>query len=183
MTLNTKRDMLEAQAKGALGNFLATYPISQANLLEDSPYYTIQSRERDSPNFIPVIRGTDIAKALADFEAKGVDIQTLYIRDIPDPNTERIIQGEVFQGDSGRLYLFYTTGGNLNLRDDLKSRGSELEGLRASIALSHYLTPTELVNLEELLDKYPGNVCEFTVFSRPTGALNSRLVIWEMRNY
>lgn len=178
MEIRDKKTMLEVQQRGGLGNFLRTSPE-----IEGQGWYTIRSMERDSPYFVPVMRGYELNATLQALCARGANRDALYVQDIPYPNTDRLIQGELLDGDQGRFYLYYTVGGNLNLRDDLRERGQHVEGLKAEILLETLLTPTEWYNLMELMEKFPGHVTEFTLFSKPCGALNSRLVIWETRLY
>jgi hypothetical protein len=49
--------------------------------------------------------------------------------------------------------------------------------------LRMFLNPADIDELQELADKYPGAVVEFTKFPWAMGRYGSGLTIWEVRHY
>ena len=80
------------------------------------------------------------------------------------------------------LHLKYAHHPSLNLRHDLERNGRELVGQQAMFYLRDWLAEDYEV-LEQIWDLYPDAVIEATRFSVPVGVLESRLVIWEVRDY
>ena len=99
-----------------------------------------------------------------------------------------LIQGEVMQAEPGSgqcgLYLYYTTVAK-PMRDALRQRAQESSGIISSLLLRHYLCPNSYEWLQELLDRYPYHVVEFSTYSRKWGTLYPlfNTVFWEVRNY
>lgn len=184
-TIRTKAEMLSLQQSGKLGNYLKTYPFEYLDLLSTArpdSWFTIQSRERDSPHFIPAVLGQGLPSASSGLIAAGQSPSLIYIRDIPHPESLRIIQGELCltpQGlyFSGDLSVFHS------VRDTMRAPSKTAEGLTALILLSTFMNPSELEDLQSLLISYPDATIEFSLFSKPTGVFNSRLICWEVRDY
>jgi hypothetical protein len=190
MKITDKAQMLALQQSGKLGNFLRTY--SSIDELSDIPrsrpldYFTIQNKQSDSPFFAPEVIGVDVPAEIERLLLQGAYPSTIYVRDIPPPGTRRIIQGE-FSSIPGREWggfeLYFTTGGDKNLRHDLEERGRRLSGFAALTILRACMEDSAQEDLLALLDQYPEHVIEFTYFDRPCGVFNRNLVVWEVRHY
>jgi len=184
MKVATKSDMLTLQAMGQLGNYLKTYPIEAISQLTERPnaYFTIQSRERDSPHFVPVAKGQELPTFVHLLVQAGQKLSNIYFRDIPHPELNRTIQGEFCKLTTG-YYLKFLTDSTCNLRDALKDERVQIaEGLQAYLVVTTMLGD-DSVSLLDLLSTYPDATIEFTYFSRPVGVHNSPLLIWEVRDY
>ena len=93
----------------------------------------------------------------------------------------RTINLEAMRGDKG-LCLRHAHHPTLNLRHDLIENGREVQGLEAVLLLRRYLQEDFDV-LQEIWDSYPDAVIEASRFSVPVGVLESKLVVWEVRDY
>jgi len=93
----------------------------------------------------------------------------------------RTINLEAMYGDRG-LCVRHSHHPTLNLRHDLMENGREVGGLEALLVLRRYLQEDFEV-LREIWEAYPDAVIEASRFSAPVGVLNSRLVVWEVRDF
>lgn len=102
--------------------------------------------------------------------------------------TTLLIQGEVQQTypGSGRcgLDLFYSQVPK-PMRVALAEKAEQISGIIASFLLRRYLCPNSYEWLQELLDRYPYHVVEFSTYARCWGTLYPRFntIFWEVRNY
>lgn len=178
-----KIDMLEAQDRGEFGNFLAIYPGPTVhNELDPDGWYTIQNKERDSPYFVPVVRGRDIWKTVQDLVRRGAGLPTIYIRDIPPPDTRRLLQGEIHRLPD--YEMDFSTHPTVNLRDALSLHWTGFcRGIMVKNIILGYAGQEAWDDLEAVLEKFPDRVVEFTVFAVPVGVFHRQTVIWEARNY
>lgn len=143
---------------------------------------TIRSYVRDSPYFVPEVAPNMTWHTLMGLKLRGANIDQLYIQEIPTPGlVKRYINFEVQQ--TPQFFLLKYGTGQLNLRHDLEQNGVEVYGLRANMALRHYLGPDCYDELSELLEKHPCVVFEATRFNQKVGTLGSELIVWEGRNY
>jgi hypothetical protein len=84
-------------------------------------------------------------------------------------------------GDRG-ICVRHSHHPTLNLRHDLIENGQEVQGLEALLVLRRYLQEDFEV-LREIWESYPDAVIEASRFSAPVGVMDSKLVIWEVRDY
>ena len=161
-------------------------------------WVTVRSNQADSPCFIPSIRATEA------FQRFPLDAP-VYFQELPhQPGCDgvgcdgcgrlisfeaRWLPGAVAlkpepwrQTLAAGLHLKYAHHPSLNLRHDLERNGRELVGQQAMFYLRDWLAEDYEV-LEQIWDLYPDAVIEATRFSVPAGVLESRLVIWEVRDY
>jgi hypothetical protein len=182
-----KIDMLEAQSRGEFGNFLQTYMDPVGQVFPHKDWYTIRNKERDSPHFVPVVRGVDIRSTITRLISAGCDIPTIYVQDIPHPDSRRLLQGELARIGPD-LHLSFSTHPTANLRDaltrvDLAASTGSAKGIIVRELVQFYAGQPAWDDLSSLFDKYPDHTIEFTVFDRPTGQFNRQTVIWEVRAY
>ncbi len=114
-----KLDMLEAQSRGEFGNWLKTYQDLGKFTHTRDDWFTIRNKERDSPYFIPVIKGSELRNQILHLQAAGCEPSTMYIQDIPHPDSARLIQGEVCRQPD--YWLRYSLHPTLNLRDAMNA--------------------------------------------------------------
>lgn len=105
------------------------------------------------------------------------------------PHQHNLIQGEVCQTHpgSGRygLDLTYTLVKDCPMREAMAKGQQHTSGLKAQFMLKYYLCPNSYEWLNELLNRYPYHVVEFSTFSVKWGTLFPlyNTVFWEVRSY
>lgn len=107
-----------------------------------------------------------------------------FFTEIPPEGTQRVIQGQVTYPSKGPfLHLGYDRS-QRPLREVLESDGyTWLNGYDAYWMLKVTLDVEDFEMLEEVLEKFPGCVVEFTMWEKAVGVMNRRLCFWEVRNY
>lgn len=176
---SAKLDMLAKQQRGEFGNFLS---IVEAADVKPKSWYTLRNKERDSPFFIPTVKGSDVRGQVQRLLSAGATQDSIYIQDIPHPDSLRLIQGEIARFPE--YHLEYFRHPTMNLRDAMNFwMKDRVRGIMARESVLFYGGQQAWDDLEELLDRFPESTVEFTVFDRPVGAFNRQLIVWECRNY
>ena len=100
------------------------------------------------------------------------------------PNQELAVQGEVmYPMDGGGLY-FYGSFVKKPMLLAFAENSFSVQGSQAVYLVHKHLFPQSLVDLERLLEQFPGNVVEFSAYNIPVGNLpNRNTIFWEVRNY
>ena len=96
-------------------------------------------------------------------------------------NTGRILQGEVTR-DEYYLSLTYTRVDDL-MRAALARETLHADGLRAKWMLQQAMDAASWDTLQDIWDRFPCSVVEFSIFDRGVGTLGHNTVFWECRNY
>ena len=97
------------------------------------------------------------------------------------PDHALLIQDEVMLSTE-YISLFYSQE-KTTMRKALQ-RGQHTGGLRALCLLRQHLFPSSWEDIQELLERFPDSVIEFSAFEYAVGFLRNRnTVIWEVRNY
>lgn len=188
--VKNKQEFLELSQKGLLGNTLQIF-----NSLLEIPnwieYIAIRNRQKDSPFFEPNITIKDAVLKIQEWIKLGLDPNTCYFQQIthgfncPLKNNEmchgcgRILNGQAMRYEN-YIDLIYGTHPFLNLRHDLDRFGKNIWGINAVNLIKKVGAYEEL---NELWDKHPEDVVEFTVFDRPVGTLRTNMITWEVRGY
>lgn len=179
--INTKKQFVEYYKKGLFGN---------ASLTWNNYDEFREARYSGKVHFRNRVKGGDTYYNVGRLEAVGVAnrlrragrLNDFYISAMA-PHDCNLIQGEVQQTPVG-LGLFYSRAVDLPMRDALKKDGRQVYGIEAVTLLRQFLCPKSYDWLQELLDKYPGHVVEFSTFSIKWGTLPGfNTVFWEVRNY
>lgn len=183
-----KLEMLERQSRGEFGNFLQTYMNPTPLKFPHKNWYTIRNKERDSPYFIPTLRGAEIHPTISRLVDMGCYPGSIYVQDIPHPDSRRLIQGEVTRNPACLLSMTFSTHPTANLRDaltraDLAAATGSARGIMVRELALFYGGQQAWDDLAAILDRFPDEVTEFTVFDRPVGSLHRQLVVWEVRSY
>lgn len=98
------------------------------------------------------------------------------------PDEYIVAQGEVCRHIGG-LEMRYSTL-KTAMRNALPVSQHHASGLRAKMLIEHWMSPSSLNDLNELLDTYPDAVIEFSIYSIELGSCPHRnTLIWEVRNY
>lgn len=124
-----------------------------------------------------------IEERMREWEAEGISRESItFNQSMPDEHI--VLQGEVGKFPLGLgLSLHYTRVQKpMNLA--LAEKAEDADGTRARAILEHFLWPSSLEHLYDLLDLYPNTAIEFSAYNIPVGDIpNRNTVIWEVRNY
>jgi hypothetical protein len=97
------------------------------------------------------------------------------------PDHVLLIQGEVMLS-TDHFSIFYSQQ-KTSMRTALRN-GKQVDGIRALCMLRHYLFPSSFEDIQELFERFPDSVIEFSAYEHAIGSLRARnAVIWEVRNY
>lgn len=184
--ITSKPEFAALSNRGRLGNFLEQWP-NYATYVASGylGYTTIRSRTPGSQHFISVIEPGQVVSALARLFEQGATASDLYIQQIPNPYGERRIQFEAMQrfGNTDRFIdLIYECNTIEPLRG-IRDRGFHVHGIRAARVLRDYLYEDSFETVMDIWADYPTAVIEATEFSRPCGAFNKNLIVWEVRDF
>ena len=183
MKVNSKRENYLLMAKGVFGNKLRTWYSLDAFLWDWRKGFegtvTIRYSGKEGGRFC-MYNVNDIAGAIISAIVKGADEQ-LFIINESAPDTRLLIQGELMHNENGYVLFYSTEKGKM--RDMLKN-GVHAFGLQAKMLLQKYLFPSSYDDVQELLDKFPDSVIEFSAYDTTVGdCIGRNTVIWEVRNY
>jgi hypothetical protein len=107
------------------------------------------------------------------------------VSEIPNPNDGRIIQGELTW--AANCWQMFGTFNERPMREALEKNGKHFYGANVIWNIRHHFSQNEYDDLTHLFYEYsePGNypTVEFSLMRKPMGRYNSRLIIWEVRNY
>jgi hypothetical protein len=184
LPVNSKQDFARRYKKGEFGNASPTFDTPNEYL--QSGYHGtskihIRNRVQGGPTYYDV--------EPCDFDTvwrmacQHQPPDTFYIS-LMAPTEKTVIQGELFQDPAdGRLRFFYSTV-KLPMRDALKQESNSVDWLTARGLLMTYMNQKSYDWLQELIDRYPGHVIEFSVYSVEWGTMPGyNTVFWEVRNY
>jgi hypothetical protein len=184
--------MYAAQSRGLLGNYLPTWGWDE--FLESGIDGSFGFRHRTSAGSPLFRRGFDrrgIISYVRDLLLKRkINVRDILIsQDTQLYDDARQLQGEVARADprlGSGMVLTYSGSLNTSLtcREEVRqSRIITLVGLRAKMLLQEFMDWPSYDFLQEVLERYPDAVVEFTTFSRSVGILNWNCIFWEVRNY
>lgn len=143
----------------------------------------------------------DAVKLMCEWDPVGAEAHIFKMNESA-PDDLLVIQGEVTL-ETGFMEVRYSTL-KKPMRIALAEGQKVVRGLAARVLLRHYLDDLDYETLNEMLDTYrllesfrdlpvenPYTLddpktrvtVEFSVWSRPVGHLNRRMVVWEIRNY
>lgn len=174
----TKEEFYRRYHAGEFGNRPRTWDSLGALLVSDfDGRVTVRSRRPGGPcrYGVPV-------SALRDGLSLTDTADATFNESMPDHLLT--LQGNVWLGYDG-VQLEYSTEPNVGHRqatsEPLVRRAARLEALAL---LRKHLWPSDLEELDELLQRFPEAVVEFSAYRTSVGVLPRRnAVIWEVRNY
>lgn len=122
----------------------------------------------------------EIPERIEKWASNGADAGRIQFNESA-PDDRLVVQGEV-QRIPGGLVLTYSRK-RLPMRDALRT-AERAKGLEALMILQRDLWPSDLSDVDALLDIYEDSVVEFSAYEVPVGCIpNRNTVIWEVRNY
>lgn len=101
----------------------------------------------------------------------------------------RVLQGQYFNGvveidGEVRNGVFKLTFASGPIPIALQAHQKTVYGLTATLLIQHFMTPSSFSDFQELLDRYPDHVLEFSVWESCIGDTPGRnAVVWEIRKY
>jgi hypothetical protein len=123
---------------------------------------------------------SEASATLREWVAEGAEIGAVAYNEAA-PDHALLMQGELVLSIE-HISLFYSmkkTTMRLALRE-----GKHSSGLQALALLQQSLFPSSWSDIQELLERFPDSVIEFSAFEHAVGFLRGRnCVIWEVRNY
>ena len=179
--IRNKTQMYELLLAGKLGNRVRAWDGLKA--LEASGYrgqVSLRSKNIADPVAVYHVPYEMLHEVL---DANHLCHRTDIVYSESPPDEMRVIQGELTRSPYCGLFFKYTFA-PLPMRSAFDQGSFQYaEGLRAKLLLEHYVDPSSLDDLYELLDEYPDHVIEFSSFAVPVGVLGRLAVIWECRLY
>lgn len=182
--VNTKQDFVKRYKKGEFGNASPTFDTPgeylQSGFFGSGPVH-IRNRTRSGISYYDVQPcDFDSTWRLA-CEHQPPD--TFFIS-LMAPTPKTVIQGELFRDPNrGKLRFFYTTVKE-PMRTALQITSHSVDWITARGLLRTYMNERSYEWLQVLLDRYPGHVIEFSVYSVEWGTIPGyNTVFWEVRNY
>jgi hypothetical protein len=122
----------------------------------------------------------EVRDALATWTKLGAQLEAVAYNEAA-PDHALLIQGEVML--STEHISFFCSDEKTTMRKALQ-RGQQIDGVRALCLLRQHLFPSSWEDIQELLERFPDSVIEFSAFAHAVGFLRNRnTVIWEVRNY
>lgn len=181
MRITTKSQFATLSQAGLLGNYLRTWKYVD-DIPGDIPWLTIQSTVAASPNFVPVVSKFSLARELDRLRRANVPEETVYFREIPDPQAHRVANIEVMIDACRDMYLHLEPATTNPVRG-IRERTKPLYGPRARVILKSVIGEESYEALYDLWERFPTAIIEATHFSRPCGVFRQNLVIWEVRDF
>jgi hypothetical protein len=179
----TKTDMYRRWNRGEFGNRLPWWPSVEAFEAAGSPAdpVTLRYLEPDAPFLRYGVRRADVRRVLEELVAAGADPRKVVVGQCSSVDDYLTFQAEVSR-EPGGYHVRYTTI-KKRMRDALREREEYATGLQAKLLLDHYLEPAPREWLDELFERYPGHVVEFSCWEKAEGDLGWNTIFWEVRKY
>lgn len=135
------------------------------------------------PNYCLMLKRVDVAATALEWISLGCDRNRITVsRGSQDvPGIRIVLQGEI-QRDENYYTLLYSTQ-DTYMRDALAESPQHATGLHALLLLQRHMDAASLDTINDLFDRYPSAVIEFTTYDRSAGILGHNTVIWEVRHY
>jgi hypothetical protein len=187
MKLKSKAEFVDAAKLGLCGNVLKQFETLReldAWKWSKSVVCTVRARKKwNAGLFIPEVDFSHIGGSpsyILRMAYPKHDWAGCYFQEVP--LIPRVVNFELAQGPSYPLKFGARPPHVNNLRDDLEIHGIEVASRGWHLWIAKHIE-REYEHLEEVWELYPDAIIEATMFSKPCGTLNRKLVIWEVRDY
>lgn len=97
------------------------------------------------------------------------------------PDERLIFQGEVYRSHRG-LEMLYSFA-KMAMRPALAQFGRRDHGLVPFLLITQHMDASSQENLWRLMEKYPTDIIEFSVYEMPVGIEEKNTLFWEVRGY
>ena len=190
MNIPDKSTYLKLAAAGLLGNTLRTWGTVDGALAAGARRLTIRGKGRASKFFVPSLFAHEAHSVLRKLVARGAKPENLFVQEVPHlsgctnrkcDGCGRIMNGEVMRTER-YIHLVYGTNPALNLRKDILDNGIAVEMMTA-VGRIKWADHDCWDTLNEIWQRYPDSIIEFSVFAMPVGIFNQCTVVWECREY
>ena len=129
----------------------------------------------------PFVESDTIEEVVARWISEGADRSKVTVGQVDDLKMITF-QGEVQRGIHG-FDLRYSHE-FLPMRDAFAKSQFHASGLKALSLLRYHFDPSSFADLEEIFERWPDAVAEFTTYRVNVGEIpNRNTVFWEVRNY
>jgi hypothetical protein len=148
---------------------------------------SVRYKQANSPYCRYLVPVSAVPLCIDEFSRQGAS-PSLFTFNESAPDDDLLIQGEVFRQNILDIaehppYLTYSSA-KLPMRKALQQDSHHAYGIKALTILKHYLDPNSYADLEELWERFPSSVVEFSTYSRQLGIYPHRnTIIWEVRDY
>ncbi|MEK6855445.1 MAG: hypothetical protein AABX73_04450 [Nanoarchaeota archaeon] len=115
-------------------------------------------------------------------EEKGCERKDILYSEMAAPSMgiKRILNAELTRNEEG-LYMAYS-GRNIHMNEAMREAKVATHSTACSL-LEFFNDPSDLNDLNELLEEYPNSVIEMSVLDKLAGWARRRMLIWEIRDY
>jgi len=184
----TKNDFVKRYEEGEFGNASPTWNDISSFLKEvdlswekdGQVLYHIRNRVKGGPTWYNV-HGVNLPVTWEQCVRGGANVKDLYVSEMA-PTELTTMQGEVMFTPEG-MSLFYSFV-KKPMREALKENSKNAHRLTARVLLETFMNAKSLDWLNELFDRYPEHVVEFSCYNRCWGTLSGfNTVYWEIRKY
>ncbi|HEY3379724.1 MAG TPA: hypothetical protein VGL77_19795 [Armatimonadota bacterium] len=184
--IKDKPTMRALYERGQFGNRFQTWPLDAARRGELTFPIGLMYNGRPGirlPHYAQPIANVFVLCLLLDhWQALGCDLSLVTVSQSDcTSNAGRVIQGEVMR-DEHYLSLTYTRVDDI-MRSALATETRHADGLAAQLMLRAAMDAPSWDTLQDIWERYPDAVVEFTVFNRGVGTLGHNTVFWEVREY
>jgi hypothetical protein len=183
--IRDKQTMYDLLAAGRLGNTIpGWFDIDSWEASKDFhrfAYWGVRTKVPGGPCRLYCPRDEVRPTATSpEFAAAGVNISIMI-----DAVAAVTLWGEVYDSPEGLLVygIEYPPRG-ASWRALMPGQGRHWEGVAARLLLKKHLNPNSYADLEDMLERYPGHVYEFSATEEEIGIMPGRnAVVWEVRLY
>jgi hypothetical protein len=177
--IDNKQQFYRLSRAGLLGNTIRQWTGPQFNQLTSFPTrvavraMTTASREFQGCDLTPAEAYQRYQRAAK----RGLEV----LIDEQAPDDRSLIKGEIMR-DQYCWYLRYDCTPGLRMRDAYPVM-KHAYGLLARSLVHSYMDAPSWDCLQDLFDRYPDSIVEFTVYDHRLGRFGWNTVFWEVRNY
>lgn len=179
--IENKQTFFELWSNGLLGNKLRSWGTPE-DIKDDNYGGFLTMRMRDKSGGGKTIYNIPAARAKIEYDkwlSEGIKPIHIYFNESA-PDEFLISQGEIMR--SNDFYDYFYCNEKMKMKDAMRL-GKTMKGLQVKLYLESIMTPNSWTDLQELLDKYPGSVIEFSVYEHCLGCYPGRnCLIWEIRS-
>jgi hypothetical protein len=180
----TKAEFYKRFNAGEFGNRLRTWPSLEAFWADKSFAGTVSMRYAGTAGGawcrydVPI---SEIGAEAARWVAQGAKRELIQMNESA-PDERIVVQGEAVRRPEG-LAVFCSRD-KTKMRTALRTSGKQYYGLVADMIMRQSMTPSSYDDIQDIFERYPDSVIEFSVYSICLGDRRGRnTIVWEVRNY
>lgn len=180
MEITSKAQFFQLSRQGLLGNTLRSWTDVRDTYRCGVAYFGLRQIAAGGGGDHVIVAACDLPFMADHWTARG----KRFIIEEAAPDEDVQLQGEIgrtYHGWIGRLGV--QTKSRMR---DAADRGllKDLFGLKVVTLLEHFVDPSSLDDMRDLLDQYPDAIIEFASYPYNLGKIPRRnTLIWEVRNY